>query len=183
MCLFVLLLVLRSGASAQSTSTTKPARSPFNIIKSVETIGSEIISLFGSSDDSPQQNKKGRNSARVVLQLSTGKTVVNGDAKTCEAGNGVCLFKIFLEANAPKDGTLVTAQATLRPKMKRLILQFDQSFSASMMNEQSKVVFSVHRRANDPADEDGIVVVNSTRIAIQNGDYEVVGNKVIFNLL
>lgn len=169
-------------AMAQPNTNNNGGSSIKGVFKSVENIGNEILSLFGADDNDGKKQHRPK-SVAVLVQLLPGKVMITGDQKTCESGNGICRFKILVDTKAPAEGIIVNAQATLRPKMKKLILTFDGSFDPTVINDMGKVVFVVKRNPNDPNDDDGIITAKTTRIAIMEGQYEVSAKQVIFNLL
>jgi len=183
----VLMLCFCLPAFAQQSTKGSGTSS---VVRSVETIGKELMLLFGSDDDNTTNttantnadSKPKRKKVKMALAYTQGKTVVAGDAKTCESGNGICSFTLYPANQAPKDAKVIPVMAMFMPRQKKLALEFDSALDASLQNESGKIVLVVRRVAGDGTSTDGVIMVKNRKIAIQNGDYEVTNNRVILTV-
>lgn len=180
-CLFLLgSATVFAQPAAKSTGTS-------GIVRSVENIGKELLSLFGSDDETPVNTaaptgtKPKRKKVTMALVYTPGKAVVNGDAKTCESGAGVCTFALYPADQAPSDGQKIMVSAMFMPRQRKLGLEFE-SMPDVLKNEQGKLLLVVRHSANDATSTDGAIILKNKKALVQNGDYEIVNNRVLLNI-
>ncbi len=191
-CIMTLFLLPQSAVAQKSD---KPASSggssPYSIVRSVESIGNEILSLFSSDADqksassnaAPGRATGGRRTRKVFLWLIPGVHSPSDAAGQCQSGSGVCTFSISL---GPNDGipnsTSVSAQASYFPKQKRLVLQLDAPLDAQFVGSDGKATLSVHRGSADANDPNGTIVVKNKRLLVADGDYVVQNNSITLTI-
>ncbi len=173
-------------AQSNDSATAKPSTksSPFNIIRSIESVGSEVLSLFGVDANDDASSQKGGPRARKKKSISVwiegGQQVYNGDQRSCNTGNGVCSFTISMSDQQQGKGQKISALATYFPRQKRVQVEFNSALDTQFQNETGKVRFVVRRAANDQSDTNGTIVLTNKRLVIRNGEYEVTNNTVSF---
>ncbi|MBX7154755.1 MAG: hypothetical protein U0Y96_01960 [Candidatus Kapaibacterium sp.] len=196
---------LNNSGTTQSTNSS--SNKTADIIQSAANIGKEIISIFSSDDEkkgasdptntgtsapgnqttgnpgavnmnSMNNNRPPRDKTKFVFTYTQGKSVLNGDTKTCETGNGICAFSIYPENQVPKESKSVLVNTQMMPRQKKLIIDFVTPIDATMQNDAGKTILTVRRTPTDSTNADGAIMIRDRKIFIVNGDYEVVNNHV-----
>ena len=191
--MLAVLFFSESAASGQSNdkAATRPGAksgsSPYSIVRSIENIGSEVLSIFGlDSKDESDAGRTGpggggpraRKKTKVLVWLEAGQQTYSADQRSCTPGNGVCSFSISLNDPGNMNGQKFNAQASYFPRQKRVQLEFESAPDAQFAAEGGKVKLVVRRAASDQTDANGTILINNKRLLIRNGEYEVVNNTV-----